>query len=162
MNRQGIREHFVYWLFDNRDECLYVGMTRRPEERWRQHCFEKPQMMKRVARTELAGPFDIAFARRHEREQQDQLRPSYDGRLHSKHRTLRLRSDAGAKVLRAFGAATYIELAEHIGLHRAQISRVLSGQHAPGNRFIAGVIDCCGLKFAFDHVFELVHDPSAS
>lgn len=51
-----------------------------------------------------------------------------------------------------------LDLAEHIGMHRAQISRVLSGQHAPGNRFIAGIVARCGLEFAFSQVFEVIED----
>jgi hypothetical protein len=47
------------------------------------------------------------------------------------------------------------ELTQHIGLERSQISRVLSGKHDAGNKFIAGVIDRCGLEFAFTKVFEI-------
>jgi hypothetical protein len=47
-------------------------------------------------------------------------------------------------------------IGNQIGIHRTQVFRVLSGHHSPGNRFIAGVIDRCGLDFAFDKVFRVV------
>lgn len=53
------------------------------------------------------------------------------------------------------GVTRDLDLAEHLGLHRAQVGKVLSGKHLPGNRFIAGVIDRCGLEFAFTKVFEI-------
>lgn len=75
------RAHFVYWLFDVNGVCLYVGMTRKPEQRWAQHRAERPSMFKRVSYRRMAGPFDQLTARRLEREQQDALEPTYDGRL---------------------------------------------------------------------------------
>lgn len=72
--------------------------------------------------------------------------------------TLVIRPDGPQNIRKHCGVGRDLDLAEHIGLHRAQISRVLSGKHAPGNRFIAGVIDRCGLKFAFEKVFEIVPD----
>jgi len=67
-----------------------------------------------------------------------------------------IRPDGPDKIRKHCGVTKDMELASHVGLHRAQVSKVLSGKHAPGNRFIAGVIDRCGLKFAFDQVFEIV------
>lgn len=67
----------------------------------------------------------------------------------------------GPDDLRAYcGVTLDRELSEQIGIHRGHISRILGGKHAPGNRFIASVIDRCGLKFAFDHVFVIVPDES--
>lgn len=50
------------------------------------------------------------------------------------------------------------DLGDQIGIHRAQVSRVLSGKHDAGNRFIAGVIDRCGLEFTFTKVFAVAQD----
>lgn len=62
----------------------------------------------------------------------------------------------GPDNLRAYCGVTLDgDLGDQIGVHRTQIFRVLSGQHDPGNRFIAGVIDRCGLQFAFSEVFEV-------
>jgi hypothetical protein len=69
-----------------------------------------------------------------------------------------IRPGASQKIRDHCGVKHDMDLAEHIGLHRAQIGRVLSGKHAPGNRFIAGVIERCGLKFAFEQVFDIVPD----
>jgi hypothetical protein len=72
-----------------------------------------------------------------------------------------IRPNGPEKIRTKCGVTRDMDLADHIGLHRGQISRVLSGKHAPGNKFIAGIIDRCGLKFAFDHVFEIVPDDRA-
>lgn len=81
-NRWGVRENFVYWLFDENDVCLYVGLTRRPEYRWRQHCWERAKMAGRVARKRMAGPYLIETARRIEREQQLMLLPTFSNQPH--------------------------------------------------------------------------------
>jgi hypothetical protein len=47
------------------------------------------------------------------------------------------------------------ELGAQIGIHRAQVSRVLSHDHDAGNKFIAGVIARCGVEFTFTKVFEI-------
>lgn len=73
-----------------------------------------------------------------------------------------VRPDGGRKIRQHCGVTLNKDLAEHLGIHRAQIGRVLSGKHAPGNRFIAGVIDRCGLEFAFDQILELVSDEDAA
>lgn len=157
MNRQGVREHFVYWLFDSDDECLYVGMTRQPEERWRQHRRERPEMAAAVATKRMAGPFNEKTARRLERQQQDDLSPLYDGRVRPRGHVVALRPDAAQTLLAGFNAATSTELADHIGLHPSQISRVLAGKNLPSNGFISSVIDRCGLD-AFDRVFQIAPD----
>ena len=85
------RDTFVYWLFDDSGECLYVGITRKPERRWQQHCWQKPQMVDRVAHKRMAGPFTAQAARQLEREQQDDLQPIYDvvqARMRSRARSL--------------------------------------------------------------------------
>lgn len=90
-NRHGIRENFVYWLFDEEDVCLYVGRTRRPEQRWAAHRRERAAMVSRVAYRRMAGPFDADTARKLEREQQEDLQPVYDmvqGHMRARHRHL--------------------------------------------------------------------------
>jgi hypothetical protein len=80
VNRWGVREHFVYWLFDAEGNCLYIGMTRKPERRWRQHHWERPRMVAQVAYKRMAGPFLLEVARRLEREEQDEWQPRFDVR----------------------------------------------------------------------------------
>lgn len=84
VNRQGVREHFVYWMFAADGRCLYVGMTRRPEYRWHQHRYHKPEMVASIAHKRMAGPFPLETARQLEREQQEDLEPVYDVRINSK------------------------------------------------------------------------------
>lgn len=72
------RDHFVYWLYDANGLALYVGVTRRPEARWRQHGYTKPAMVAKVASRRMSGPYTKDVARRLEREQQEDLQPIWD------------------------------------------------------------------------------------
>lgn len=68
----GLRNHFVY--------VLYIGCTRRPEARWREHAQGSyRQMVSETSRRRMAGPYDYdyATARRIERSEQIRLRPKY-------------------------------------------------------------------------------------
>jgi hypothetical protein len=69
-----------------------------------------------------------------------------------------IRPGGREKVHTHCGVTRELDLAEHLGIHRAQVGKVFSGKHLPGNRFIAGVVDRCGLKFAFENVFAVVED----
>lgn len=71
----GLRNHFVYWLYNAAGDCLYVGCTRRPAERWREHRGSNKRMIAQVASKRMAGPYDYPTARRIEREQQIKLKP---------------------------------------------------------------------------------------
>lgn len=67
-----------------------------------------------------------------------------------------IRSDGAHTIRTKCTVGSDRELAEQIGINPGHVSRILSGKTPPGNRFIAGIIDRCGLKFAFDKVFEIV------
>lgn len=71
------RDHFIYWLYGADGDCLYVGITIQPEARWKAH---RRRFGTEVARKRMAGPYTKATARRIERDEQDRLRPKYDGR----------------------------------------------------------------------------------
>lgn len=73
------RTHFVYWMFDKRGRCLYVGCTMFPRQRWYEHRCRRPEMVAQVASKRMAGPYERATAYRIEREQQRELSPVYDG-----------------------------------------------------------------------------------
>lgn len=75
------RVFFVYWLFDDQDNCLYVGCTRCPRQRWDQHRVTRKDMVVETAHRRMSGPYTFAVARRIEREQQDRLTPKYDRRI---------------------------------------------------------------------------------
>lgn len=72
--------------------------------------------------------------------------------------SLTIRPDGRQKLRQRCGVASDRDVADLLGVDPAQVSRVLSGKHPPGNRFIAGVVDRCGLKFAFEHVFQILPD----
>jgi hypothetical protein len=70
--------------------------------------------------------------------------------------SLVIRPDGPQKIRRRCGVVRDQDVAERIGVDPDEVGRVLSGEHPPGNEFIAGVIDRCGIAFAFDHIFQLV------
>lgn len=72
------RRYFVYWLSDADGQSLYVGMTRYPEQRLRQH--QRKPWFAQVSSKRMAGPFTKAAAAELERQQQDELQPRYDMR----------------------------------------------------------------------------------
>lgn len=53
------------------------------------------------------------------------------------------------------------QLARLIGVHPTQFSRVISGRSAPGNKFIAGVLEVFGIG-AFQDLFAVVADEDAA
>jgi predicted GIY-YIG superfamily endonuclease len=63
-----IRDHFVYRLFDASGALLYIGCTKRLQERWGTHTSERPHMTRRVARCRLQGPYSYTVAREIERQ----------------------------------------------------------------------------------------------
>jgi predicted GIY-YIG superfamily endonuclease len=71
------RDHFVYRLFDVADELLYVGCTRRPTERWREHRTDRPYMTDQVKSVRMQGPYARTVARRIEREAIRNENPAY-------------------------------------------------------------------------------------
>lgn len=68
---------------------------------------------------------------------------------------LAIRPGGPDKIRKRCGVTLDKDLAAAIKLSAASVSRILSGKATPSNRFIAGIIDHCGLKFSFDHVFEV-------
>lgn len=62
-----LREHFVYRCYDADGRLLYVGCTRRPDARWRQHKADRHYWTADVARTRMAGPYNYDTAREIER-----------------------------------------------------------------------------------------------
>ena len=160
MNRWGVREHFVYWMFAKGDTCLYVGMTRQPERRWRQHQQRKPQMTAQVATRRMAGPFPLQTARRIEREEQRRLNPVY---VEPFTRERRLVVDIGSLRYAAevAGFQNDQQLADGMGITPSQLSRVLSGACQPGNRFLAGLATVFGVESLQDLLIVLPDEEAA-
>jgi predicted GIY-YIG superfamily endonuclease len=77
---QGLRNHFVYQVFNKAGDVIYVGCTRRPEKRWKEHQADptRRQMVREARRFRMFGPYDYPTARRIEREQQFDLRPKHN------------------------------------------------------------------------------------
>ena len=71
--------------------------------------------------------------------------------------TLALKAEGLAMLRDAAGIKTDSDLADRIGLDRAQVSRVLTGKSGPGPKFIAGLLDTFGIKW-FTHLFAVVSD----
>lgn len=77
----GPRWTFVYIVFDDAGECLYVGMTIYVGEngpRWDQHKRDNPKLIAEAAHFRLMGPYTRDVARRIELQQQVLRRPKYN------------------------------------------------------------------------------------
>lgn len=67
---------------------------------------------------------------------------------------IRLRTDAFDAWVASQGLASDTAAAERIGVSQPQLSRVLSGSVAPGEKFIAALLAATGRKF--EQMFEVV------
>jgi transcriptional regulator with XRE-family HTH domain len=68
-----------------------------------------------------------------------------------------VRRDRLAERMRLSGIATDDELARLMRVHPTQLSRVITGKSAPGNKFIAAMLRVFGVG-AFQDLFELADD----
>lgn len=74
------RRHYVYVVFGENDECLYVGRTAHIGEfggRWQNHRYTNPEMHAQAKRFRLLGPYPFNIASDLEIEHQIRLRPRY-------------------------------------------------------------------------------------
>lgn len=76
----GVRNHFVYFIYDERGEVIYIGCTRSPEKRWREHKSTRPQLAAEAAHCRMLGPYDFPTARQIEKREQYRHRPRHDAR----------------------------------------------------------------------------------
>lgn len=76
----GLRNHFVYYLYDADGAVIYIGCTRNPEKRWREHGYQRPEMVAETVRCRMVGPYDFPTARRIEKREQYKHRPRHDAR----------------------------------------------------------------------------------
>lgn len=74
--------------------------------------------------------------------------------------TLALRMGALDELRSSHGLTTDLQLATHLKLSAATVSRVLRGELRPGPRFIAHAVDAFP-EVAFDDLFEVVREPAA-
>lgn len=74
----GLRNHFVYRFYNAAGEIIYVGCTRRPEQRWKEHQKDSRSMVAEAVACRMSGPYDYPSARRIERQQQYDYRPKYN------------------------------------------------------------------------------------
>lgn len=68
--------------------------------------------------------------------------------------TLRLRADRLTRRRRLAGLQSDAVLADRMGVNRTSVTRVLSGEQQPGQRFIAAL--CTALAADLDELFEVV------
>lgn len=61
------REYFVYRTFNADGDLLYVGCTKRPQERWTEHRHMKAKMVAETVRVRVQGPYTRDVAMRIER-----------------------------------------------------------------------------------------------
>jgi predicted GIY-YIG superfamily endonuclease len=71
-------DHFVYWLLNADDECIYVGSTYDPVRRWTEHY---RRLGEEIATRRLAGPFTRREAFAKELSEMKRLAPKYNGVL---------------------------------------------------------------------------------
>lgn len=73
-----ISDHFVYWLLNADDECIYVGSTYDPERRWQEH---HRRLGDEITTRRLEGPFTRRDAFAKELAEMKRLTPKYNGVL---------------------------------------------------------------------------------
>lgn len=76
----GLRNHFVYHVLNRRGEVIYIGCTRRPERRWKDHRRDlwRQDMVSEACRFKMFGPYDFPTARRIERAHTFDLKPKHN------------------------------------------------------------------------------------
>lgn len=122
------RDHFVYRLYDDSGEVIYVGCTRRPRRRWLEHTKQSPEMVAETAHRYMSGPYDGETARRIEREQLLALRPKYDSSITPRKSTNSVGVN-GAKMreLRIRLGLPIAELAADLGVNRSYVTKIELG-----------------------------------
>jgi len=63
-----LRNHFVYRYFDENGALLYIGCSIQPEVRYREHRQMRSEMVDRIARIKMQGPYNYQTARQIERD----------------------------------------------------------------------------------------------
>jgi hypothetical protein len=76
----GLRNHFVYYTYNAAGEVIYIGCTRQPETRWKQHQYMNPALAAEATHCRMSGPYDFTTARRIEKREQYKHRPRHDAR----------------------------------------------------------------------------------
>lgn len=72
-------------------------------------------------------------------------------------RYVKLRQDRLDERAHALGLETDAQIADRLGLDRAGISRIRSGDSNPGERFIAAALPALGVSF--EYLFEIADAP---
>jgi predicted GIY-YIG superfamily endonuclease len=72
------RCYFVYQVLDKIGTVLYVGCTANPDERWRMHRHDKPELATHAARFRLRGPYTHPVALSIERAAIRRINPLFN------------------------------------------------------------------------------------
>lgn len=51
------RENYVYWMYNADGQVLYIGVTCKPEQRWRQHTLDNPGLTYATHHVKMRGPY---------------------------------------------------------------------------------------------------------
>lgn len=71
-------DHFVYWLYNDSDDCIYVGSSRDPGRRWKEHY---RRLGDEMVTCRVAGPFTRRAALQKELGEQKRLNTKYNGQI---------------------------------------------------------------------------------
>lgn len=137
-----VRDHFVYAAFDAEGRVLYIGCTKKLDERKADHKYNS-DWFHLATRFHLSGPFDYETGRRVESERLTLERPLYA--FHPARRTLAAIHSRIAKRETARLVSSGVDVYDAIA-PAAQLATDLTGY--PGNRAPIHVTDDI-LRLAF-------------
>lgn len=80
------RENFVYFVYDDQGRVLYIGVTRNPDMRWRNHSMVNPGLVEAASRFKLCGPYLRPVALRIERAAILAANPLFNLEVDGKHK----------------------------------------------------------------------------
>ncbi|MGN7133416.1 GIY-YIG nuclease family protein [Rhodococcoides corynebacterioides] len=127
-----LREHYVYRVFDAAGDLLYVGCTKRPEARWKEHRSMSPWWTSRAHTFRQNGPFNYETARAIEREALRVERPQF-GWTPERHAIVRRRNGWQSKRTRQLIAEGQTFMAAHAQAQREAQKKFPGPQHVTNN-----------------------------
>src|SRR5699024_3460206 len=112
------RNHFVYRMFDQHGQLLYVGCTMRPQQRWREHRGERTHMTDRVSKLQMWGPYTRPVAREIEKKALATEFPMFGSTPQRKRIKAKRNRWVNQETVRLYQAGVDINRAVHIACDR--------------------------------------------